>query len=244
MCGQCQQNCKNYAIYPQRDKFLYFSKSCSLCEACVDHCLQNALTVAGRDYTVNQLLSEIEKDLPFYEQSGGGVTLSGGEVLSQLDFVVNLIKGCKRKGIKVAVDTCGHVPYSSFEKVLPDVDLFLYDLKLMDPLRHEEFTGKGNALILDNLTRLAAAKAPINIRIPLIEGINTDSDNIRRTIEFIKGMDIKVVSLLPYHELGSGKYKRLNRVSLGEGFRRPSEGRLKDIKELFEGSNFQVTIGG
>lgn len=244
LCGQCQRRCPRGAIQIAGGNYQHDHTKCMLCEACVDFCLHNAREVAGRAYTVNQLITEIEKDRPFYEQSKGGVTLSGGEALCQIDFVEELVKSCKHRGIPVAVDTCGYVPFSNFERILQDVDIFLYDLKIMDPVLHEKNTGKDNRLILANLEKLIAMGAKIFLRLPLIEGINTSDDNIMGVINFIRDKRIEQVNLLPYHDIGRVKYLRLNRPYPQEQLVKPSNERLEEIKGLFEENKFKVKIGG
>jgi pyruvate formate lyase activating enzyme len=217
---------------------------CVLCEECVDSCLNSAREVAGRAYTVGQLLAEIEKDRPFYEQSGGGVTFSGGEALGQIDFLAALAGACKGRGIPVAVDTCGHAPFASFEKILDFVDVFLYDLKLMDPGLHQKYTGKDNRLILENFGRLAQKGADINLRLPLVEGINDGADNIAGILDFIRGKGIVRVNLLPYHHLGRAKYARLAGEHRTGALNAPPAQRLEEIKRLFEANDYIVKIGG
>jgi len=244
LCGQCRQRCPQDAVHITGGTCIQDHTKCVLCETCVNYCLHNAREIAGREYTVNQLVTEIEKDRPFYEQSHGGVTLSGGEAMCQIEFVEELVKSCKNRGIQVAVDTCGYVPFTSFERILSDVDLFLYDIKIMDPVLHERYTGIDNRLILDNLKNLAGKGANIFLRLPLIDGINTGDDNIMGIIDFTRGMKIEQVNLLPYHDIGRAKYMRLNRQYPGAALARPSDERLQEIKGLFESHRFKVKIGG
>ncbi|SHJ94912.1 trans-4-hydroxy-L-proline dehydratase activase [Desulforamulus aeronauticus] len=244
LCGCCQQICDKGAISIREGILKQNYSKCSACEKCLDTCIQDARQMAGHEYTLQELMVEIEKDRPFYEQSGGGVTLSGGEALCQIDFVAELVKNCQKKGIAVAVDTCGYVPFSSFARILPDVDIFLYDLKLMDPVRHEQYTGADNRLILENLHKLATEGATIHLRLPLIEGVNTDNDHLNQMIEFTKGMNISLVNLLPYHDIHQSKYYRLARPYAGHQMAAPSEEKMKEIKGLLEAHQFKVKIGG
>ena len=138
-----------------------------------DHCVNNAREIVGKEYTISELIKEIEKDCMFYEESGGGVTLSGGEVMAQdMDYIEQLLKKLKRKGYNVAIDTCGYAPQENYERVLPYVDTFLYDIKTMDPEKHEKYMGKDNELILSNLRFISERGARIYIRIPVIGGVN------------------------------------------------------------------------
>lgn len=227
-CGQCKKVCPE--------------KECICCGRCLDVCPNNAREIAGDSYTVNQLLKEIEKDRPFYEQTKGGVTFSGGEAMTQINFLEEIITACKNSGISVVIDTCGYVPWGNFLRILDKTDLFLYDLKLMDPLLHKKYTGQDNQLILENLKELSRRGAKINLRLPLIEGINTKDDQLKEIIQFINGLKIAEVSLLPYHDLGRSKYEKLGIE--GEMFLSPSLERLEEIKSMFAKAGFRVSIGG
>lgn len=243
-CGRCLQSCPQGAILATPRGFLTDVSRCLFCGNCTAVCFNNAREMVGRPYTVHELVKEIETDRPFYEQSGGGVTLSGGEALCQIDFVVELVKILHQKGISVALDTCGHLPFSSFARVLEYVDVFLYDLKLMDEKLHKQYTGQDNQLILENLVRLVNKGAVVHLRIPLLDGINTDDDQIIALIDFVKDLKISRVHLLPYHATGSYKYTRLQRDYPGHLWCRPTNARLEEIKQLFEANKLNVKIGG
>ncbi|CAH2213742.1 trans-4-hydroxy-L-proline dehydratase activase [Tepidibacter aestuarii] len=243
-CGECEKRCPHDCIKINEDKIINDYSICSHCENCIDFCVNNARELVGKEYSVNELMKEIEKDKVFYEESGGGVTLSGGEVMSQIDFVEQIVKNCKRKGIHVAIDTCGYAPFESYERIIDYVDLFLYDIKLMNSQRHEKYAGKPNELILKNLVMLSERGANINLRIPLIQGINCDDENIENMLKFIKNLNISSINLLPYHEIGKDKYKRLNINYEDELMSKPSDERIEEIKNIFEKHNFKIKIGG
>ncbi|HWR43960.1 trans-4-hydroxy-L-proline dehydratase activase [Sporomusa sp.] len=243
-CRRCEKACFQRAVSVNESIAFHDPSRCQLCEACIDACINNAREIAGDEYTISQLLNEIEKDRPFYEQSKGGVTFSGGEVMSQIDFAAELAQACKDRGISVVIDTCGYAPFSSFEKIMDSVELFLYDIKLMDPALHQRYTGKDNGIILENLKKLAQSGARINLRVPLIEGINADDRNIRDIIEFVQGINLVAVNLLPYHDIGKGKYKKIGGNYQGETLIPPSDARLNEIKTMFEQAKFNVKIGG
>ena len=211
-CGKCKEICPHDAIF-MKDGCVGLDKDkCELCSTCLDYCINNAREIVGDEYTVKELLKLIDKDRIFYEESGGGVTLSGGEVMVQdMDFICELAKGCKNKGIDVAIDTCGYAPTENYERILPYADRFLFDIKLVDEDKHKKFTGKSNDLILKNLKFLNDNGAFINIRIPLIGGVNVDDDNeeVMRMIELLKPLNIKAVNLLPYHDIGTVSYTHL-----------------------------------
>lgn len=207
---------------------------------------EGKVEVVGKDYTVNELVKEVEKDIIFYEQSGGGVTLSGGEVMTQdMDYVAPLVKKIQSKGISVAVDTCGVAPFENFERILPYVDYFLYDLKFINSQLHKEYTGVGNELVLDNLKKLSEHGATIHLRLILLEGLNTSDEVIEETVAWLKmnNISVSIINLLPYHEFGFDKYKRLGRKD-PQLFKAPSEERQEQIKQLLESHQYKVKIGG
>ncbi len=244
LCGQCEKRCPNKAISISEKIVCTNLEKCDFCEKCMDFCVNNAREVIGKEYTVEELIKEVDKDKIFYEQSGGGVTLSGGEVMMQIEFVEAFVKRCRDKGISVVVDTCGYTSFENYKRILDYVDIFLYDLKLINSQKHEKFIGKPNKLIIENLQKLCEYGAKINIRIPLIEGVNTDEDNINETIKFLQSLNIKEVNLLPYHDIGMHKYTKLNMFYKQEHMSKPSEKKVEEIKKVFEKYNYHVKIGG
>jgi len=197
--------------------------------------------MSGRDISTDELMLDIEADSPFYADSGGGVTFSGGEPLLQPDFVSNILSICMGKGIHTAVDTAGNVPYGSFRKVLPYTDLFLYDIKAMDDDIHKEFTGVSNKLILDNLERLADEGVQIRIRVPVISGANDNDFNFIETAAFLSGMqNIEGVELLAYHSLGAGKLESMGKSDKTRLFETPSIDRMEYIRLIFSEAGLNV----
>jgi pyruvate formate lyase activating enzyme len=184
------------------------------------------------------------QDRVFYKQSGGGVTLSGGEPLMQMDFVEELLRSLKDEGIHTAVDTCGAVSFDVLERAAKYTDLFLYDLKLMDDHKHREYTGVSNKLIIDNLIKLSGIHDNINIRMPIIEGVNADDSHIGEALELIRGLKIEKVNLLPYHDIAKHKYYKLNRGYEEEKMSKPSEAKMNAYREMFEKAGYKVKIGG
>ena len=244
LCGRCEEHCSQQAIHKINGKVLYDKSKCNYCGSCMDYCYNNVREIAGQEYTVPELMIEIQKDKVFYEQSGGGVTLSGGEVMTQIDFVHELVQSCKAQGITVVIDTCGYVPRENFLRILGEVDLFLYDIKIMESNKHQQYMGKDNSLILENLKLLSSNGAVIQLRLPLIEGINTNDEHIQMIINFISDLSIHSINLLPYHHMGKDKYKKLQLEYPLEEFSRPSEERLREIQTMFIKKNYQVKIGG
>jgi len=191
---------------------------------------------------VAEVLDEILKDNAFYKNSGGGVTISGGESLSQSKFAMKLLKKCKREGLHTALDTCGYAPWRQMEAVLPFVDLILFDLKHLDSNEHKKTTGVGNELILENLEK-ASKINKIWLRIPLIAGFNDSADHIRRIATLGKRFGVQKISFLPYHEGGKSKSEQLGWPYPVPDAKAPSEEHINNLKEIIEGEGIQVSIG-
>ena len=199
----------------------------------------------GRTVSVDELMIEVKKDTIFYDQSGGGVTFSGGEPMMQIDFLATALDECKKNGIATAVDTCGYAPFEDFEKISGHVDLFLYDLKLMDDEKHMKYTGVSNSLILDNLTRLAKMGQNIIARIPVIPEITDTWENIGAIIDFLTSIDnIEGVSLLPYNKLGEDKRDRFSMEDKLGHLSTPGDDDMIGLAERFEARGFKVKVGG
>lgn len=193
--------------------------------------------------SVDQVMAEIDRDAMFYEQSGGGVTLSGGEVMAgDMDFVLDLLQQCRQRGYSVNIDTSGHTSFANFQRVLEYVDVFLYDIKLMDPGKHRHYTGHSNELILDNLVKLSALGASIYIRLPLLEGINSTDAEINAVIQCLQPLNIQRVYLLPYHDMGRHKAERLGMDTFSHA--PPGRERLEEIKGMFEKAGYITKFGG
>lgn len=247
-CGYCERRCSEGAVAVRDGKAETDPAKCLLCGRCVKACPSGARNILGREYTVPELVREVLKDRMFYEQSGGGVTLSGGEVMTiDTDYLKALCRELHREGIDLAVDTCGQAPFERFEEILPYVSTFLYDVKCMDLALHRAYTGADNRLILSNLVRLAEAGAKICIRIPVIREFNGNEGNMQETIVFLKENRIAPVqiNLLPYHDTGSGKYPRIGREYPGSGLHAPTAEELQEFQKLFQNAGFINTrIGG
>lgn len=213
-------------------------------ETYAKNCPTGALEIAGKSITVKQLTNELLKDRQFYEQSGGGVTFSGGEPLLNIDFVTELAKTLKENGISVAIDTSGYVPYTHIEQILPYSDLFLYDLKLMDDVLHQKFTGVSHQLILENLKKLSQTETKIHLRFLLIDGLNVESQHINELLEVCKMINPESIHLLPYHDIAKGKYSKCGKVYEGVDFKAPSEYKLLELQSIFKDVSKAVYIGG
>jgi len=203
------------------------------------------IKTVGRDVTVSDIMPEILADLPYYRRSGGGVTLSGGEVLCQADFATELLAECKRNGLHTAIESAASLPFEAIEKLLPHLDLFLMDIKHMNGEKHKEYTGKDNALILENATRVAKTGVELIIRTPVIPTFNDTAEDIRAISRFARSLDgVKEHHLLPYHRLGSDKYRGLGRnYSLSE-LEPPTKERMEYLLSVAEESGLRCQIGG
>jgi len=237
-------NCKGEALSLGENRVLIEKNNCILCGTCHKLCPTEAIEMIGSAQTIEQVMKEIGKDMVFYEQSGGGVTFSGGEPMMQIEFLDQILMRCKEKKINTVVDTSGYTPYSSFERILDKVDLFLFDLKHMDEEKHKKYTGVSNKLILDNLAKLSQTKCDIWIRIPIIPGVNDDDTNILKTGEYISKLGLSKVNILPYHDIAVDKYKRLGKNYALSGIESPSETLMEEIADKFKGCALKVKIGG
>ena len=245
-CYSCLNACPKEALAKDAAGAVVIDRAkCDLCGKCAEACLYDAMQFVGREMSVEDVLGEAEKDKIFYDQSGGGVTLSGGDPFVQAGFAEALLDGCRARGIRTAVDTAGFANNGVLDRLAPKADLILYDLKSMDDDRHKEFTGVSNAPVLENLKRLAAGRTEIWVRIPLVAGVNDDDDNIRRTIEFLSSLKtIRRVGLLPYHSSGLDKARRIGRENVFRKFEAPSEERLAAVAAAFREAGFEVRRGG
>ena len=244
-CGACVENCPEQALCLTPEGVVASGASCRKCFPCTELCPAEARQQVGRKVTVRALFREIQKDIPFYDTSGGGVTFSGGEPLMQAEFLIELLKLCGSEHIHRAVDTTGYASAETLMAVAAHTDLFLYDLKMMDSAKHEKYTGVPNRLILDNLRQLARQGVDLIIRIPLIAGINDDTDNLDRTGEFLNLLPgIKKVDVLPYHAFQKSKYIRFG-INNDNHFRTPPSGAMLSwARERLEGFGLEVAIGG
>lgn len=215
-CGECVKVCpagvhvmENAVHRVRRDI------PCAGCRKCESACLRGALGIVGEQRTIEDILEVIEEDRPFYQQSGGGVTLGGGEALMQPDAALSLLMACRRRGLSTAVETCGYTTPEVMRRVAPEVDLFLYDIKHMDSKTHFRLTGVPNETILDNLTWLLENGRNVRIRVPLLKGVNDTAENLERMFDFLspwkEHRNFQGVDFLPYHRLGVNKYAQLDR---------------------------------
>jgi len=218
---------------------------CNLCGRCVDACMNRAREIIGRQMTVSEVMFEVEKDIIFYDQSGGGVTFSGGEPLMQPEFLLAVLNQCQAKQIHTAVDTSCYAEPKIVEMLSERTDLFLCDLKHMDNEIHERFTGVGNTLILDNIRRLSEAGKEIVIRMPVVPGFNDEKANIEATGKFTASLPGVIrVDILPFNRGGKEKSARLTTQSKLMQVKTPNEEEMSLIAKELGKYGFEVKIGG
>jgi pyruvate formate lyase activating enzyme len=253
-CGKCLGVCPHDAIkrgqvrqtatgeniiYPEVDK-----SKCDECGLCANACKANALYMCGTDQTIDEVMHRVLRDKPFSDESGGGVTVSGGECLWQPAFTIELLKRCRENGIHTAVDTTGYVKWEVIEKILPYTDLFLYDLKCMDSDLHKQVIGVHNELILENAKKIANAGGRFWIRIPVIPLLNDSEEHFKQYGVFLSEIknSVDIVQLLPYHKMGVSKHDRLlknEQIFVAEP---PSDALMQARKKQLEGFGLQVRI--
>lgn len=243
LCESCLEACPNGAITRQGDLIVTDREKCKTSGECVLACEAEARQLVGRTMSVDQVMDEIEADRAFYDQSGGGVTFSGGEPLAQREFLFGLLVACKARALHTTLDTSGYASWKVVDQIRRNVDLFLYDLKLMDDARHRRSTGVSNQKILANLTRLSELGHRIIIRIPIIPGINDDEDNLRQTGSFLAALPVRpAVELLAYHQTGLAKYAGLGLEYRLPEILPPEPMRMEGIAETLRESGLMVKM--
>lgn len=245
-CGSCVEACPENAITLTSEGIFTDSELCRLCGRCTDVCPTKAIEMSGRVMSVSEIINIIEKERPFFDQSGGGVTFSGGEPLIHTKLLVELLDECICRGIHTAIDTAGNVSLETLLKVAERANLFLYDLKTMDTNIHKHWIGSGNEKIIHNLQALAETGAHIIIRIPLISGINDDDVNIEKTAVFVASLagEKKEVHLLPYHAIAQNKYVKLGKSEQFEKLKEPDKDSLIKAIQKFADFGIKASIGG
>jgi pyruvate formate lyase activating enzyme len=244
-CGECLKACPHDAIVVSEKGLITSRERCRACGTCAAVCPAEAREIIGREMTVGEVMNEIEKDVIFYDQSGGGATFSGGEPQMQPEFLGALLDACRKKEIHTVVDTTGYAATGTVLNIAEKTDLFLYDLKHMDPEKHLLHTGVSNELILQNLRVLAESGVRVIVRIPLIPGVNDDDGNISRTASFISSLPgVNTVNILPYHGAGREKSRRLGMCYRLPDQKAPSIDRTQEIAQSLSAQGLDVKIGG
>ena len=244
-CLKCIKNCPEGALTKGETQIIIDREKCTNCGECTKECYAEALVLHGREVTVEEVIEEVEKDRPFYENSGGGMTLSGGEPLMQIDFCEALLKAAKQAGLHTVLDTCGYAPWEHFERVLPYTDLVLYDVKSADPQEHRRSTGYDNKLILQNLRRITQDGAAVQVRVPAVPGHNATAAQMEAIAQLVSELDnAPPVELLKYHRLGEGKYESLGLVCPEVIENPPSDELMQELREAMAKYDVRCIVGG
>jgi pyruvate formate lyase activating enzyme len=244
-CGDCLNGCPTQSLSMAGEGIVRNDATCEGCHECVSICPALAHEAVGWKASVDEIIKEIKKDTPFYDESGGGVTFSGGEPLMQSAFLLELLRECGRLGVHRAVDTSAFAETDLLLKVAEHCELFLVDLKHMDSEKHRLYTGVPNELIRKNICELVQRGHALHIRIPLIEGVNNDEENMRLSGEFLAGLlNPPGVDLLPYHSTAGSKYTKMGRENPGVEFKAVSRERVAACAEVLTRMGLNVQIGG
>ncbi|MFX0023063.1 MAG: glycyl-radical enzyme activating protein [Candidatus Hermodarchaeota archaeon] len=241
-CEQCIEACVPNAIFFDNDLIQINRNQCNLCMECITICPLDVIQRTGKRISVQEVITEVLKDELFYNNSGGGVTISGGEPLYQCEFILNLLKKFKEKSLHTTLDTTGYAKGEDFEKVLPYTDLLLFDIKHLDSEIHKKATGVPNEIILDNFEKSLKNNKRIWIRIPVIPNFNNSLRYMEELGKFLSNKPIEKISLLKYHEWGKHKYKYLDRIYPLENAEFISENRILEFKDLLETYGLKVTL--
>ncbi len=244
-CGECRRVCPHAATAPGSGPLPPRLGVCELCGACCEACPTEARRRVGEEMTATQVMEAVLKDRVFFEESGGGVTFSGGEPLMQAEFLTDLLSACRSEHLHTAVDTCGMVAREDLLGLAGLVDLFLYDLKIMEDLPHQRYTGVSNQRILQNLEALAAVHSNIWVRVPLIPGVNENGASLESAARFAaKLAGVRQVNVLPFHATGVKKLERLGQASAGASFRPPTREAVAGAIRVFEEAGLRARTGG
>lgn len=230
-CGVCVTKCPEKALLTRNDHLEINRDKCNLCGICVENCCTKSMEISGQYLNLESILETIFKDRSYYDTSHGGVTLSGGEALAQKKFCNSILTRLKQENIHTAVETCGYVDTQTIVDMIPLIDLFLFDIKHFNPTSHIQGTGKDNQMILDNLNLLVSSGASVTIRYPLIPGFNSDQKALCGVAELMKNLGLNEIDILPYHRLGSEKYKNLGRIYEMSQIVPPEQETLLDVKD-------------
>ena len=244
-CGTCVETCPEGALSSNSSGVQINHEKCTRCGKCAEACNTEAMVLIGKTTTPHEVFEEILKDLQFYRKSNGGVTFSGGEPFAQKDFLKETARLCKTQNIHTAVETAGYTKWKDIEDVLPFLDLFLFDLKAIDPVLHKQVTGVSNASIINNFKKIIKSNKKIIARIPIIPHYNDGKNNLEHLIDFLGIHAPKIrVDLLPYHRLGTTKYTLLGKTYQLNDIKPPTLERMQEIKKMFEAFGFTASIGG
>jgi len=237
----CLSVCDENAIIFEDNKRINYDL-CTGCGKCADACVSSALKLIGKNQTIDEILDEIKKDIDYYNSSGGGVTISGGEPTLHFDFVFNLLKECKKLGINTNIETNAYFNWQKFEKLLPYLDLIYCDIKIVDDEKNKNILKGNNLKMIENIKKLTEVNAPVEYRLPLIPTFTSTSDNLTEIIELLKSISVNKLHLLPYHNMGETKADKINsnRPKLNLNYLTQKE--IDDIVSVFSKENITVSL--
>lgn len=245
-CGKCLEICPENALVFDSEGILQVDRDrCNICGQCVSVCLPEAITIYGKKMSAQEVFEEVRRDKMFYEGTGGGVTVSGGEPLNQPRFLSTILELCHEDGIHTCMETSGFAKPEVLTPILPLIDSVLFDLKHMNSETHKELTGQTNEIILNNARKVADSGTSVLFRIPLIPGLNDSSGNIHEIAQFVNGLEkenVRGIELMPYHRMGIGKYETLDRPYIMNGLTPPDTAYVGSIKQQFEDLGLKCSI--
>lgn len=241
-CGACIEVCNCFSM--EQDTIIFDETNCDVCGECVDVCYTGALEICGEEYSIQEILQEVLQDKPYYDKSGGGVTLSGGEVLLQADFALDLLTALKKENVETAIETNFNFPFETILQLVPHVDLWMIDIKLMDPELHKKWTGADNTRILENIKKLDTMGIPYILRTPVIPRVNDTAEQIEEIVGFIKNLkNIQYYELLNFNPLGASKYETLSIENVFVGARPLDTERIEAFGHIAREQLKSVRIG-
>ena len=243
---KCIENCPNNALEFTEEGIVTNFDVCNLCGKCAEVCPTKAFEMLGQQVSISELMKKIDNEAVFFDQSGGGVTFSGGEPLMHSAYLLEALKECGKRFYHRVVDTTAFANQDILLEVAEQTELFLIDLKVMDSVLHKKYTGVNNEKILNNITELAKTTVDIIFRIPLIKGVNTSVENIKETAIFVRSLNGNrtIINLLPYHKIAENKFKKLGVLNEFIEFEAPSDDEIKEIISIFKSYGISASIGG
>lgn len=242
-CGMCEKSCPNHAVTLKKTGLLIDKSKCVRCGTCVNTCFAEALELVGKAMTIDEIMEVVLQDEVFYK-SGGGLTLSGGEILVQADGAAQLLKRAKGERLSTVIETSGFGPTEKLKEILKYTDLVLYDIKSMNAEIHKKYIGCDNSIILNNLKVVSESGKKFIIRVPYVPGVNSDDENIRKTGELAKTLGAEMIHLLPFHTVGAEKWEGLFKDYTFKDWDYPTKQELNHSREILEGIGVKVNIGG
>lgn len=243
-CGDCVAACPSGALTKDiTGNFVYRRELCLLCGACAEACPEQARRLVGRWVSGGELMAEIERDVPFFRRSGGGITLGGGEPLYQSDFALEILKACHERGINTALETSGYAPWQVISELSRYVNQILFDIKHIDPVKHKRLTGVSNRRILNNLEKLYRVHSSVIFRYPLVPGCNDGKADILTLARYIKGLGyVEKVEIIPYHRYGELKYEMLGKRYRLAGLAPPSSEKITQVCDLIHSQGITCQV--